>query len=720
MSADVAVDPLSIGRPEALAVAAREGRLGGFRAVSDFAACLMPLLDALGWRGDTRHLLEALPHFADTLDLIGLRNVLAALNYRSRPATVSLSKVDPRLMPCLFVPSRGAPLVLLRADGERLLVFDGKAGEERWLPVGSQRGRAYFIDRVDDEGPGRSDANWMAGIALRFRGLFYRMFAITFASNLIALSVPLFVMVVYDRVIGSGSVQVLKVLVVGIALALACDLGLRVVRAQVLAYVAARVTSLVGAATLRQILFLPPAYTELASVSGQVSRIKEFESAREFFTGPLATVVLDLPFVVLFLAVIAWLAGPVALVPLAMLVAFLVAAAVVLPTLRENVARSSKVRAQRQGFLIEMLQNLRTIKQMAVEDKWIERYRAQSAAAAFRNFRAAQLTFLIQTLSHVFMLAAGIGTLAAGTHMALIGELSIGALIATMALVWRVLSPLQIGFVTLSRLEQVRLGVRQINQLMRIKTERDPSKPIPASRRFTGEIAFSRVSMRYRPDGEPALLGATLAIKPGECVAIVGPSGAGKSTVLKVMAGLYQPQAGTVMIDGFDIRQIDVVELRHSVAYLPQACQLFHGTIAQNLRLAEPTAEDAALQRACAEAGVLDDIQSLPEGFETRIGDQLLRQLPSGFQQRLALARAYLKPAPILLFDEPGQTLDEVGDAAFMAALGRMKGKKTIVLVTHRPSHMRMADRLLVLQAGQVVMEGPPDEVIEQIPRGVL
>ena len=716
MSPGVAIESLRISRPEPLAVAARQGRLGGFRAVSEFAACLMPLLNALGWHGDPRHLVEALPHFADNLDLVSLRNVLAALNYRSRPVKIALSEIDQRLLPCLFVPRRGAPMVLLRATGNRLLAFDAKTGNEGWISADRQRGTAYLIDRIDgEEAAEQAGAGWMAGMARRFRGLLYRMMAVTFALNLIALSVPLFVMAVYDRVISGGSVQVLKVLVVGVGLALVCDLGLRIVRAHAMAYVAARVTSLVGAATLRQILFLPPAYTELASVGGQVSRIKEFESAREFFIGPLATVMLELPFVVVFLVVIAWLAGPVALVPLAMLIVFLVAAWVLLPTLRENTARASRARSRRHGFLVQMLQSLRTIKQLAAEDTWIERYRAQSARAAYQNFRAAQLSFLIQTLAHIFMLSAGIGTLALGTHMVMIGEITIGALIATMALVWRVLSPLQIGFVTLAKLEQVRHGVRQINQLMRFETERDLSKPVPAGRQFTGEIVLSRVSMRYRPDGEPALIGASLAIKPGELVALVGPSGAGKSSVLKVIAGLYQPQAGSVLIGGLDIRQIDPIELRYSVAYLPQVCQLFHGTIAQNLRLAEPTAADEALQRACVDAGVLDDILGLPEGFDTRIGDRSLQKLPSGFRQRLALARAYLKQAPILLFDEPGQTLDEAGDAAFMAALQRLKGKKTIVLVTHRPSHMRLADRMLLLQAGQVVLDGPPEAVIERM-----
>jgi len=700
----------------------RSGKVGGFEAVSDFAACLMPLLNALGWRGSLRHLVEAMPHFANTLDLVGVRNVLAALNYQSRAAKITLPEIDPRLLPCLFVPRQGSPIVVLEATAEGLRVFDGQSGNERILSAKRLKGTAYLVDPAGAEQIAQTAArgDWVEMLARRFKPLFLRMLGITFALNLLALVVPLFVMNVYDKVIGNASLGMLQLLLAGVILALICDLGLRLVRARILAYVAARVTSLVGAATFRQILFLPAAYTEMAPTSSQVTRLKEFESVRDFFTGPFATVGLELPFVLIFIGVIGWLAGPLATVPVVMLVCFLAAGLILVPAMKRRASQSSKARSARQSFVVETLQNLRTIKQLSAEHIWAERYRQYSAEAALSNFHAAQVTFLMQTIAHVIMMAAGIATLAIGTLQVMSGDMTVGGLIATMALVWRVLSPLQTAFVTLTRLEQIKLGLKQVNQLMRIKTERDPSDQVTPRRRFAGALSLARISMRYNSGGEPALLGVAFDIKPGELVAITGPSGAGKSTILKVLGGLYQPQAGTVHIDGLDIRQLDPLELRYSIAYLPQICHLFHGTIAQNIRLAEPTASDEDLERACAAAGVLEDIQALPEGFDTRIGDQILQQLPSGFQQRLSLARCYAKDSSILLLDEPGQTLDEVGDAKFMAHLEKLRGLKTVVMITHRPSHMRMADRLLVVEEGRVAMDGPPDQVLQQIPRGAL
>ena len=211
------------------------------------------------------------------------------------------------------------------------------------------------------------------------------------------------------------------------------------------------------------------------------------------------------------------------------------------------------------------------------------------------------------------------------------------------------------------------------------------------------------------------MLGVDLRAEPGELVAITGPNGAGKSTLLKLVAGLYQCQAGAVLIDGMDLRQIDPGELRSAIASVPQSCDLFHGTIAQNLRLANPTASDKALISAAHNAMILEEILALPGGFETRLTDRLQRQLSNGFKQGLMLARAYVKDSLIYLLDEPGNHLDEGGDRALMDQLETLRGHATVFIVTHRPSHLRMADRVVVMEAGRIVLNGPPGEVLPQL-----
>ena len=694
------------------------GELGGFRAISDIAACLMPLLSSLGWAGENRQLAEALPHFAQSLDIQELRQVLGNLKFESSEVQLQLGEIDPRLAPCLFVPDEGAAFVVLGIEGERVSIFNSQTASIDSIDVQGRRGKAYFFTRIEDESealPRLSNEPWFESVARRFRGLALRMLGITLLTSLLAMIVPIFIMTLYDKVVPARSEEMLFYLAGGIGFAILFELALRIIRARILAYVGGRIDLILGSAAFEQVLHLPINMTERAPIGAQVSRLKQFESVREFFTGTLANVVLELPFSIIFIGVIAVIAGPLAWIPVVLVVIFGLMAAVSVPAMRRSTATASEARSQKQNFLIEMLSNLRTIKTSAAEQTWSERYRELAARSAFANFRTSQLSSLVQTVAQTLMMASGIATVGLGTLLVLNGDMTVGAMVATMALIWRVLSPLQAGFLSLSRLEQLKLGLRQVNQLMALRPEREPGRVIERPRTLSGEVAFRHVSIRYSPNSEPALLGVELSIEPGEIVAIAGPSSAGKSTLLKLTAGLYQPQAGAVMMDGMDIRQLDLGELRDSVAYMPQHCHLFHGTIAQNLRLANPTASDDALSRAILDAGLLADVMALSDGFETRITDQLQSQLPAGFKQRLMLARAFVKDVPVYLLDEPGNNLDQEGDAALMRKLQSLRGKATVILTTHRPSHMRLADRVVYLQGGRLLAEGTPDEILPKI-----
>jgi len=709
--------------PETLQSALNAGRLGAFRAASDLAACLMPLLEALNWRGNPRDIAEAMPHYADSLDLVGLRNTLANLSLHTEPLAIAIGDIDPRLMPCLFVSDQGGASVILGRDADSVQTFDGRAADTRIERDPTLTGTAYFITKIEaDPGATRAPSTkpWFAEVTQRFRRIVAQTLAMSLVLNLLALSIPIFTMVVYDKVISSGSQATLFYLAIGMVLVLGFDLVFRTVRARLLAYVGARLDMIVGTGTFNHLLHLPTMQTEGATIGAQVARLKQFESIRDFFTGPLALVYVELPFVPIFLLVIAALAGPLALIPIAMLALFGLVGAILFPRVRDLVGVSSRTVAQRQGFLVELLSNMRAIKSSGSEAEWRRRYDDISSNAVISGFRMGQIAGLMQTLAHVIMLSAGIATLAFGIIRVLGGDMTVGALIATMALIWRVLSPLNAGFLTLTKLEQVRSGIQSINNLMRIPTESDPNTPSLTHKQFSGRVTFSRVSLRYRADAEPALIGVTFDVLPGEIVGITGANGSGKSSVLKMALGLYRPQAGGVMLDGLDIRQIDPIELRNKIAYVPQTTHLFHGTISQNLRLADPTASDEDLRRAADEAGVLDDIEELAHGFDTWIGDHSAQAMPSGLIQRLSLARAYLKSATVLLFDEPTNALDDKGDNAFLAQLERLRGQATVLLVTHRPSHMRMCDRLIVIDHGAVALEGTPDEVLQKLPAGSL
>lgn len=698
-----------------------QNALGGFSAASDLAACLLPLLKSLGWKGDPRHVAESLPHFANDLDLTGLRNVMATLNFSSRPERLDLEIIDSRLLPCLFLPDESHALVVKKIDEEgEAEVFDSAQGLTVKLDTSGIKGTAYFFTNLGSDAGAAKPASWFRSVLERFRPLYWQAFFVTFVLNVFSLGTPLFVMSVYDKVIGAQSYSMLVSLSIGVTMALAADALLREVRARILAFVGARLDNIMGNNIFQHILALPPGFTERATIGAQVARIKDFESVREFFTGPLATVFMELPFAIFYFTVIALLGGVIALVPVIGTFLFLVGGWAVMPIVRKNVGIASRAGSRRQEFLVEALGKMRAVKLAAAEHTWVKRYRDMSARAAMGGFKNGMFAIAISTGSNILIISSGLATIMVGVLGVIDGVLSIGGLIAAMMLVWRVLSPLQTGFTMLQRVEQVRGSIRQIDGLMGIKPERDPKAIVAPLKNIKGRVVFSRVSLRYNNESDPALVGVSFEVEPGEVVCVTGRNGSGKSTILKVLLGLYTPQAGAVKIDATDIRQIDPIEMRHMISYTPQTCNLFFGTVAQNLRLAHPTATDADIRWACDQADVWEEIMSLPRGLETRIGEGASEHLPTSFVQKLSLARGYLKRSPIMLFDEPVNGLDFEGDRTFMQSVENFRGQSTIFMVTHRPSHLRVADRILVFDGGYLRLAGPAEEVRARIPPDLI
>jgi len=687
---------------------------------SEAVACLLPFLQALHWHGNSRDVLEALPHFSDDLSLLDLRNTLARVGIRTVGRELGEGGIDPRLLPCLLATPDGGVRVILKIKGETAEVFNGATGAREQVPLISLAGTAFVVvpSEKTEERTEPKAGSWLKSTLLRFGKSCGRLLAMTLGLNVLALSVPLFIMVVYDQVVPAQSGRLLLPLFFGLVLALGLELVLRVARARSLAFIGGRLEHLVSTAVLGKLLALPSSMTDSAPIGTQLARLKEFDSIREFFSGSMAGLLLELPFVLLFIGVIALIGGPLALVPLSLLVGLLLVGGLLLPRLKQSSEQAASTGAARHGFLMEAVNRLRDVMEARAEKEWRERHRELSAVTALAQRKSRASGALLEALGQAAMMLAGVITIAMGANMVMDGSLTVGALIAVMALTWRVLSPINSLFLTATRVGAVSGAARQINRLMSMEGEQVMGPASEIERSWRGDINFSRVTLRYQVEAEPALLGVSFAVKPGEFIAITGSNGSGKSSILRLVLGLYRPQAGQVSVDGQDIRQMVPADLRHAIAYVPQHSHFFHGTIAQNLRLANPMATEEELVQACHAANILPDVVSLPDGFETRIGDQNIWQFNAGFRQRLALARAYVKRAPILLLDEPAHALDDRADQALTDTLQRMKGQSTIMMISHRPSHIRLADRVLVLDKGVLVADGKPDEIMKKRPGG--
>ena len=693
------------------------GEDGDLLATGKFGRCLHRLLDALGWRGENRHLLEALPHLEQIDDLETLRSVLARLNFETRTVAGRLSSVSEAMVPCLFMTADGDLLLILDRQGDECLVFDGRSGRECWQTADNTPGTGFLVTEIDLEIEQKRllRYGWMTSVLRKFKSLLWQLLGITFLINMFALAVPIYIMNVYDKVIGTRSEEVLIYFFLGISIIVVSDVVLRGIRARAVAYLGARCEALLGASAFQQLLHMPINMTERAPIGAQITRIKQFEGIRDVFTGTVANTLLDLPFMLVSLGVIVMVGGTIAWVPVGLLSLYMIMAVVTVPLTKHHVTTTGETRSKLQSFLIEMVSQHRAISGNNAEEVWQHRFRSLAGESVIRHFRSQQFNIAIQTLSQTMVMAAGVATLWFGTLMVMAGDMTLGALIAVMALVWRVLAPLNSAFLSLNRLSQVVQTFRQVNSLMRLPIERVPGKMPSFFRSFTGAVTVSRIGFRYTPRAEPALVGATAEIPPGQFVVLTGPSGAGKSTLLRIIAGLYPPQAGAVQIDGLDVRQLDVGELRHAISYVPQTVTFFHGTVDQNIRLAHPTASDEDIERACREARVQDYSSALPDGRATRLTAELQKRMPTALKRRLMLARAFVKDAPVFLLDEPANGLDRSGEQGLLEKLETLRGKATVIMVTHRPSHMRMADRVIYMERGQILHDATPEQVLPLI-----
>jgi ATP-binding cassette, subfamily C, bacterial LapB len=679
-------------------------------------ACLVPALAAVGWAGVVRDVKEALPHFDRVRDVEGLRSVLARLNYQTRSERIALADIRPGMLPCLFSEDGvNICLVVRRMPSGELLLFDGGAEEWRRVDRAQIEGVAYPILSQASEHAGSGGGVWLGNVIRRFKPLIVKVFVLSFLINLSALALPLFIIHVYDLGIGARAEEVVFYLGLGALAVIATDQALRLLRSRALAYFGARLDAIIAMSSFQQLLQMPISMTDSAPVSAQITRLRQFESVREAFTGTLAAAVIDIPFVLVFLAAVAFIGGHLVWIPLVLLAAYALMAVITIPLTRRHLTQTGEAKARMQNLLIELIEKRNAIRDVHAERIWISRHDQQAQLFARRSYREQLFDGFIQSLAQSLVTLAGISTLAAGTLMVMSGALSIGGLIGVMVLGWRVLSPLQAIFFALTRLDQTMQTFKHVNRLMELGIERNPDQRVSFHRKFKGGITLNRLVFRYPRGLDAALRGIQLHIRPGEVIAITGKSGSGKSTLLKLIAGLYPATGGAVLADGLDIRQLDTAEWRSALAYAAQTASFFQGTIAQNFRLACPEAPDADVARAAAEMGLDRYLDLFPDGLETHLSRATIEQLPSAIRRRMQLARCFVKQASLYLLDSPFINLDASGEAALVAKIGALKGTATVIFTTYQPRQMRIADRVIVLESGQIALHGPSDKVIERL-----
>ena len=641
-------------------------------------------------------------HFRGADYIAALRNLGADLKL----VQVRMKDLAETDLPCLFL-TRSLPsiLVLKVRDGDCLVLI---AGEEkpRWLTPTTAKGTAVRIDPNNQAGH-KKEEQGVADTLAGFRGVVARLLVASLFTNLAALAPPFLVMVIYDQIIPTRSIDAIVAFGVATCVVVIFDISLRTVRVMTIAHMGSRVEKRLGLALFRKLSHLPLSNLEKSGVQEQISRLRQFEGFREVFSGSLFTTFLDLPFVLIFVAVLFYLAPAVGLFLLGIIAIFVIASLVSYKIQQRYSEQAAATKSAQQQQLYEASKNVLAIQRFGAEDFWTERLAQATEASADAARRGKRVQLIAQTFGQSLMMSAGVGAIAFGTLSAIEGDVSIGALIALMTLVWRILGPIQALYAGVSQLKGFITGLRQIMRVLSLNGEFVREESSAAVKKFTGKIEVANVSHRFNATQDPVLSGVSLTINPGEITVFCGLSGAGRSTLFNLMNRLYTPTAGAIYFDDVDYRQIAVNELRRAVTSERQYADFFHGTIQQNFELSNPAVTLDEIWVVLQALELDGYVRALPDGVDTRMDEDFQNKMSRSLGKGLGLARCLLRDSSIYLLDEPCSGLDTTHEHRFLTCLNALRGRRTVLLTSDRPSHWDLADTIVFMDRGRVLINEP-------------
>ena len=641
-----------------------------------------------------------------------------------------LGRITSFTLPCvLFLDQRDAcVLVELKGEDRAVVILPetGRGAVEIPLAELARRyaGHALFarpelrFERRAELVEGRPSGSWFWGTLARAWPIYAEVLVAAVLINMFALASPLFIMNVYDRVVPNNAIETLWVLAIGALTVFLFDFLLRTLRGYFVD-AAGRVADVrLAGRIFEQVLGIKMA-ARPASAGAFANNLREFESLRDFFTSATVVTLVDLPFVLFFIAIVWLIGGPVALVPGIAVPLVLGVGLVLQVPLNRVVRRTFKEAAQKHGILVESINGLETIKAVGAEGRTQRSWEQFVQATAASAMRARFLSSFGVNFSAMAQNLVTVGVVIFGVYRIGEGLMTVGALVACTIITGRAMAPLGQVAGILTRYHQARASYDALDQVMGLPVER------PATTRFLhrpelqGGLEFKNVSFTYPGQKLPALQDVSFAIRPGERVGLIGRIGSGKTTIEKLVLGLYEPDEGSVLIDGTDLRQIDPADLRRNVGCVLQDVFLFHGTIRDNITLGAPFADDHAVLRAARIAGVEDFVSRHPMGFDLNVGERG-ESLSGGQRQAIAVARALLLDPPILVLDEPTSAMDNGAENRLKQRLAQSTENKTVLLVTHRASLLSLIERLIVMDGGQIVADGPREQVLKALAAGQI
>ena len=662
--------------------------------------------------------------FADTEILQAAK----ALTLKAKKLTLNFQQLQQAPLPAIAKLNDGAYIILAKvaenesneASETTVLIHDLREKAPKAVTLAELEtvcsGEVILITRrhgLAESLQRKFDITWFIPSLIKYRKLFREVLIASFFIQLFALVTPLFFQVVMDKVLVHRGFTTLDVLAVGFFVVVVFEAFLGGFRNYLFSHTTNRVDVELGSRLFNHLLALPLSYFESRQVGQNVARVRELDTIRNFITGTALTLIIDLGFVFIFIAVMWYYSSTLTWIVLATIPFYILLSLFITPILRHRLDEKFKHGAANTAFLTESITGIGTVKSLSVEPQMRRKLEDHLSSYVHSSFRSQNLGNVANQVAGLINKLMTLGIVWWGAHLVIGGAITVGQLIAFNMLAGRVSGPILKLVQLWQEFQQAGISLKRLGDIL--NTPREPGFNPNRSRlpSLQGAVTFDHVNFRYRVESPLVLKDLSLHIKPGEVVGIVGRSGSGKSTITKLIQRLYVPESGRVMIDGIDLAMVDTAWLRRQIGVVLQENFLFNRTVRENIAIIDPSIAMERVVAAAKMSGAHEFIVELPEGYDTMIGEQG-NNLSGGQRQRLAIARALITNPRILIFDEATSALDYESERVIQDNMSRICGSRTVFLIAHRLNTVRQCDRIVVMDQGRIVEQGTHDQLLEQ------
>ena len=683
------------------------------------AACLVLLLRFFGLPGDV----EAIRHeFGEAEKPLGTQDILRAarkFRLKSRSIKTTWERLRKTSLPAVAQTHNGDFFLLGQIAEDKILIQYPSSNKPQTLSRNEfeniWNNKVILItQRTPILGKGgKFDISWFIPVLLRYKRIFSEVIIASFFLQVFALVSPLFFMVIIDKVLVHRGLTTLDVLVFGLLVVSVFEVLLGLLRTYIFSHTTNRVDVELGAKLFDHLLKLPLSYFQARRTGESIARVRELENIRNFITGSSLTLVIDLFFTFVFFAVMYMFSPTLTWIVLSSIPFYVLLSILVTPVLRRRIEEKFQRGALNQAFLVESVSGVETLKAMAVEPQMQRRWEDQLAGYVGASFKTTHLGNISGQTAQLISKVTLALTLYFGALMVVEGDLTVGQLVGFNMLSQRVIGPILRLANLWQDFQQARISVERLGDILNTPTEPRQNINRATMPQIKGFISFEDVIFRYKNDGPEVLRRVSLTVKAGEIIGIVGPSGSGKSTLTKLVQRLYLPESGRVLVDGTDLAMIDTSWLRRQIGVVLQENVLFNRTVRDNIALSDPGMTMERVVAAAKLAGAHDFILELPEGYNTEIGERG-NTVSGGQRQRIAIARALVSNPRILIFDEATSALDYESEVAIQKNMRDICKGRTVMIIAHRLSAVRDADRIVTIESGEITEQGTHTELISR------